>query len=89
MECAAAQDSACREAEPPGGNEECLVTSPDTDGDGLPDCVCKSGLVLGLGDGIDRFYLGDPDDPLDDDNERRTRALQFGDQFGVSTDLSP
>jgi hypothetical protein len=80
-ECAAAQDSACRESEPPAGNVACSVASPDTDGDGLPDCECKSGAVLGLAAGISLVYA------LDED--RRTRALEMGNDYGVSTDLSP
>jgi hypothetical protein len=57
------------------------VASPDTDGDGLPDCECKSGLVLGLAAGIGLVYA------LDED--RLERAMLFGDDFGVSTNLSP
>ena len=80
-ECAVAQDSACRESEPPGGNVECSATSPDNDDDGLPDCECKSGLVLGLMDGINVVYAAD--------QSRRDRAIGFGDDYGVSTNLSP
>jgi hypothetical protein len=55
------------------------VASPD--GDGLPDCECKSGAVLGLADGIDLVYAGD--------EERLNRALGFADDYGVSTSLAP